>query len=68
MGILSLLDEECLFPEGTDMSFLQKMHKNFASNKVYVKVTGNTSNDKFALAHYAGDVRSFYLSSSNRVP
>jgi len=56
MGILSLLDEECLFPEGTDKSFLDKMHKNFATNKYYQKVSGNTGNDKFSLSHYAGTV------------
>lgn len=59
MGILSLLDEECLFPEGTDATFLQKLLKNCGNNKIFVKIPGSSGNDRFALQHYAGTVSSF---------
>jgi myosin heavy subunit len=57
-GILSLLDEECLFPEGTDASYLTKMQKNFSTHTHYQKLTGPVANNKFALQHYAGAVKS----------
>jgi len=57
IGFFSLLDEECLFPEGTDQSFLQKLHKNFAKHTHYQKppdMAGN--NSTFGIKHYAGNV------------
>ena len=29
IGIFSLLDEECSFPQATDQSFVDKLNKNF---------------------------------------
>jgi len=58
MGILSLLDEECLFPEGTDKSFLTKMQKNLSSHPNLLKQgVGKEANEpKFSISHYAGAV------------
>ena len=55
-GILKILDEECLFPNGTDHSFMEKMdyhHKNspkWARPKTFEPNT-------FFLKHYAGEVK-----------
>jgi len=55
LGIFTMLDEECLFPEGTDASLLQKLHKNFGKVAHYQIPSGN-SNKHFVIKHYAGDV------------
>eukprot|EP00732_Lithocolla_globosa_P002185 Lithocolla_globosa_v1_NODE_1358_length_2634_cov_10.430399.p1 type:complete len:815 gc:universal NODE_1358_length_2634_cov_10.430399:2581-137(-) len=55
MGLLPLLDEECLFPKGTDASFLDKLNQNFSSNPVYTKPPKGTQGC-FLIKHYAGDV------------
>ena len=55
MGIMSILDEECLFPKATDKSFLEKLnathekkHEKYATVKLHP--------DTFLLQHYAGQV------------
>ena len=55
IGVLSLLDEECLFPEGTDASLLSKFQKNFGSHTHFPKLPSSV--DKFSILHYAGTVR-----------
>lgn len=56
MGILALLDEESLFPKGTDTTFLNKLHAQFndKGNAKYIKP--RFSKTAFGIAHYAGDV------------
>ena len=55
MGILDLLNEECLVPQGTDMKYLAKIttagkkHPKF-SLSVY------TSKEEFCVHHFAGKV------------
>ena len=55
MGILDLLNEECLMPQGTDMKYLAKIttsckkHPNF-SLSVY------TAKQEFCIQHYAAKV------------
>ena len=59
MGILSLLDEECLFPKATDKSFLEKLNANHAgSSPNYRKpqFKAKQSAEGFEVAHYAGTV------------
>eukprot|EP01119_Soliformovum_irregulare_P010468 TRINITY_DN2578_c1_g1_i2.p1 TRINITY_DN2578_c1_g1~~TRINITY_DN2578_c1_g1_i2.p1 ORF type:complete len:862 (-),score=300.70 TRINITY_DN2578_c1_g1_i2:139-2724(-) len=54
MGILSILDEECNFPKGTDETFLQKVSQQFKTSKCYkqpLRIQG-----VFTITHYAGDV------------
>jgi myosin-1 len=59
LGVVSLLDESCLVANSTDISFLDKMNRNF-KHKHYESY-GTTNNrqipsDAFRLKHYAGDV------------
>lgn len=51
IGVFTLLDEECLFPKGTDQSFLEKAQKNFGSNKLF-----KSQRNVFTITHYAGEV------------
>ncbi|PRP84330.1 class VII unconventional myosin [Planoprotostelium fungivorum] len=54
IGVISLLDEECRFPKGTDLTWLEKMHTNYAKHAFYEKP--RTSRDTFIIRHYAGEV------------
>lgn len=53
MSLFSLLDEECLFPKGTDITFVEKIatskHPNLFLDKKKVAT-------EFAILHYAGKV------------
>ena len=55
MGILSLLDEECLFPKATDRTYVDKLKSENASNSKFVKATFKANFD-FGIVHYAGKV------------
>lgn len=61
MGIISILDEECIVPKATDMTLAQKLvdthlgkHPNFEKPK---PPKGKQSEAHFAMKHYAGTVR-----------
>ncbi|XP_064221758.1 unconventional myosin-Vc isoform X2 [Aotus nancymaae] len=55
MGILELLDEECLLPHGTDENWLQKLYNNFVNkNPLFEKP--RMSNTSFVLQHFADKV------------
>ncbi|GAM22908.1 hypothetical protein SAMD00019534_060830, partial [Acytostelium subglobosum LB1] len=57
LGILSLLDEECLFPEGNDSSVLEKMERHCATHSHYSKPGLTSKNQQqFNISHYAGKV------------
>eukprot|EP01133_Synstelium_polycarpum_P004385 gene4385-5131_t len=56
LGILALLDEECLFPEGNDQSLLEKLNKHFGSHSHYAKVPLTSKVRQFIIDHYAGKV------------
>lgn len=56
-GILSLLDEQCRLPSGSDQAWAEKMFHSLTVppfNKVFKK--GRFGNDKFVVSHYALDV------------
>ncbi|XP_022097396.1 myosin-IIIb-like isoform X2 [Acanthaster planci] len=55
IGILALLDEECLFPKATDHTFVEKLNQNFARNHHFIKAKVASSNN-FSIDHYAGRV------------
>ncbi|CAL1540613.1 unnamed protein product [Lymnaea stagnalis] len=55
IGILSLLDEESLFPKGTDQSFVDKINKALAGCQYFVK-SQQTNKAIFSINHYAGKV------------
>ncbi|KAK9059944.1 hypothetical protein SSX86_020648 [Deinandra increscens subsp. villosa] len=52
LGLLSLLDEETTFPNGTDMSFANKLKEHLTSNPCFRGERGKA----FTVRHYAGDV------------
>ncbi|KHJ40863.1 myosin head [Trichuris suis] len=61
LGIVSVLDEECIVPKASDQTFVQKLndqhlgkHPNFQKAR---SPKGNQSEAHFAIVHYAGTVR-----------
>ncbi|XP_017562180.1 unconventional myosin-Vc isoform X1 [Pygocentrus nattereri] len=54
MGILDLLDEECLFPQGTDMNWLQKLYNYLGSKPLFEKP--RLSSEAFVIQHFADKV------------
>ena len=59
MGILALLDEECLFPKASDKSFVDKLLANHDKKSPnFINPRDKTRQDKshFIVAHYAGNV------------
>jgi hypothetical protein len=55
LGIYAMLDEECRFPNGSDQSFVEKMHKTSEKNEYYSKPRLKAS-EQFGINHYAGTV------------
>ncbi|KAK3877615.1 hypothetical protein Pcinc_017693 [Petrolisthes cinctipes] len=60
MGLLSILEEESMFPKATDKSFLEKLNSNhLGKTPVFIKpkpVKGGGAESHFAIVHYAGTV------------
>ncbi|PAV86100.1 hypothetical protein WR25_24427 isoform B [Diploscapter pachys] len=61
LGVISILDEECIVPKATDMTYVQKLldqhlgkHPNFQKPK---PPKGKQAEAHFAIVHYAGTVR-----------
>ncbi|XP_053318896.1 unconventional myosin-Vc [Spea bombifrons] len=55
MGILELLDEECLLPQGRDENWLQKLYNNYLNkNPLFEKP--RMSNRAFIIQHFADKV------------
>uniref|UniRef100_A0A6Q2YXJ7 Myosin VC n=1 Tax=Esox lucius TaxID=8010 RepID=A0A6Q2YXJ7_ESOLU len=54
MGILDLLDEECVFPQGADQNWLQKLYNYLADNPLFEKP--RMSNEAFIIQHFADKV------------
>ncbi|ELR11773.1 myosin IF, putative [Acanthamoeba castellanii str. Neff] len=55
-GIMSLLDEECVFPQGTDQSYLAKLIRQCANHQYFKSDSKALSSASFAMEHYAGTV------------
>lgn len=55
LGLLTLLDEECLFPKGTDASFSEKVCKTHSGHGKF-SFNANKPGDAFTIHHYAGPV------------
>ncbi|CAA6666193.1 unnamed protein product [Spirodela intermedia] len=53
-GIISLLDEACMFPKSTHETFSQKLYQTFKNNKRFMKP--KLSRTDFTICHYAGEV------------
>ncbi|XP_010249396.1 PREDICTED: myosin-1-like [Nelumbo nucifera] len=52
LGLLSLLDEESTFPNGTDLTFANKLKQHLNSNSCFRGERGRA----FSVLHYAGEV------------
>lgn len=55
LGILSLLDEECLFPKATDRTYCDKLIASHSTHPKFGKPSFKSSYD-FSILHYAGKV------------
>uniref|UniRef100_A0A0K0DE50 Myosin motor domain-containing protein n=1 Tax=Angiostrongylus cantonensis TaxID=6313 RepID=A0A0K0DE50_ANGCA len=55
MGILSTLDDVCLFPQGNDVGFVERLASQHHSHPKYL-IPEMRSKSDFALVHYAGRV------------
>ncbi|PRQ46917.1 putative myosin ATPase [Rosa chinensis] len=53
-GVISLLDEACMFPKSTHETFAQKLYQTFKNNKRFIKP--KLSRTSFTISHYAGEV------------
>jgi len=64
MGILSILEEECMFPKATDKTFLAKLYENHMGRSPNFGKPKPSKNVKFEahyeLYHYAGTVMTSY--------
>ena len=65
MGILSILEEECMFPKASDKTFLAKLYENHEKKS---KNFGKPKPKKdakyephFEIYHYAGTVSPIYI-------
>ncbi len=59
MGIFSILEEECIVPKGTDMTFKEKLYNNHLGKHPCFgkpKPKKGASEAHFDLSHYAGTV------------
>ncbi|XP_058039590.1 myosin-6-like [Ahaetulla prasina] len=59
LGIMSILEEECMFPKASDMTFKAKLYDNHlgkSSNFGKARNTKGKPEAHFALVHYAGTV------------
>lgn len=52
LGLQSLLDEESTFPNGTDLSFANKLKQHLSSNPCFQ----GEREKAFTVRHYAGEV------------
>ncbi|KAG7592025.1 Myosin head motor domain [Arabidopsis thaliana x Arabidopsis arenosa] len=53
-GVISLLDEACMFPKSTHETFSQKLFQTFKNHKRFAKP--KLSRTDFTISHYAGEV------------
>ena len=59
MGIMSILEEECMFPKATDMTFKAKLYDNHLGKSNNFQKPRNVKGKQeahFSLIHYAGTV------------
>ncbi|CAP23200.2 Protein CBR-NMY-1 [Caenorhabditis briggsae] len=56
MGVLALLDEECLFPKANDKTFVEKLQKTHIKHPKFIPAELRNRTGDFAVVHYAGRV------------
>lgn len=52
IGLISLLDEESNFPNGSDLTFANKLKQHLSANPCFKEERGGA----FSIRHYAGEV------------
>ena len=57
LGLLSLLDEESMFPNATDLTFANKLKQHLNSNSCF----RGEREKAFTISHYAGEVATCVL-------
>ena len=63
MGVLSILEEESLFPKATDQTFLEKLITNHLGKSPTFQKPKQGGPDKdahFAIVHYAGKNQGYF--------
>lgn len=55
-GILPLIDEECLMPKGSDMTFASKLYRACSSHPRFSASRIQKAGGSFTIIHYAGNV------------
>ncbi|KAI9908723.1 hypothetical protein PsorP6_016127 [Peronosclerospora sorghi] len=55
-GILSLIDEECVIPKGSDTTLASKLYRAYASHKRFEASRIQQVRGRFTIVHYAGRV------------
>ncbi|EPY53940.1 myosin-51 [Schizosaccharomyces cryophilus OY26] len=72
LGVLSLLDEECRLPSGTDGSFLQKLNNQTPQKHAPFFKKSRFNDGSFTIKHYASDVtyqvQDFLAKNSDSLP
>ena len=56
IGILSLLEEECRFPKGTDLTLKAKLDQAFLDKSEYYAKPEKQKEEAFRINHYAAQV------------
>lgn len=71
MGILSILEEESMFPKATDKTFEEKLNNNhLGKSPNYLKPKPPKPGQQaahFAIGHYAGNVRTSTTYNTHRI-
>ena len=55
IGVLALLDEQCVYPKATDETFIGKLYEHFSKQPYFIPAK-RTILDTFTISHYAGHV------------
>tara|TARA_Y100000590_G_scaffold375398_1_gene440303 strand:- start:357 stop:2915 length:2559 start_codon:yes stop_codon:yes gene_type:complete len=70
-GIFSLLDQECMFPNGNSTAYLSKLKKNYNDHLHFKTTSKQFVNNQFTIVHYAGpvhyNVTNFCEKNSNKI-
>jgi Myosin head (motor domain) len=57
LGLLTLVDEESTFPNGTDLTLANKLKQHLSSNSCFKGERGKI----FTIQHYAGEVHCYCI-------
>lgn len=55
-GMLSLLDEQCMFPKATDETFVEKIASTYSKHPFLIVKKKRKAKTEFTILHFAGEV------------